>query len=210
MYDIIINVVQFEYTSCMRHLGVCLLSTSPLSSAVKRQFQLQVAEVFPLFSSEPKMEELSENLAHTPLSTVRDSLDMLLSSEDSSAITCQFLKLWSWCEVSLLKLVIGIQGLEGLEHFVKTRDDCLQYTSLPDCFPQGPLTADQLAPPPGYAPLQLTLPNCPEGLLLGHLWSLKKHAALLHPRPAALRLAAEGLHGGKHSRHLLHLTVCLA
>ena len=199
MYDIIINVVQFEYTSCMRHLGVCLLSTSPLSSAVKRQFQLQVAEVFPLFSSEPKMEELSENLAHTPLSTVRDSLDMLLSSEDSSAITCQFLKLWSWCEVSLLKLVIGIQlgskALEGLEHFVKTRDDCLQYTSLPDCFPQGPLTADQLAPPPGYAPLQLTLPNCPEALSMGHLWSLKKQlcsALALQPYALLLKGYMEG------------------
>ena len=140
----------------MRHLGVCLLSTSPLSSAVKRQFQLQVAEVFPLFSSAPKMEALSEELTHTPLSTEQDSSDMLLSVEDSSAITRQFLKLWSWYKVSLLKLVIGIQlgskALEGLEHFVKTRDDCLQYTSLPDCFPQGPLTVDQLAPPPGYAP----------------------------------------------------------
>ena len=147
----------------MRHLGVCLLSTSPLSSAVKRQFQLQVAEVFPLFSSAPKMEALSEKLVHTPLSTEQDSSDMLLSAEDSSAITRQFLKLWSWYEVSLLKLFIEIQlgskALEGLEHFVKTRDDCLQYTSLPDCFPQGPLTADQLAPPPGYAPCSSPSPT---------------------------------------------------
>ena len=58
MYDIIINIVQFGYTSHMMHLGVCLLSTSPLSSAVKRQFQLQVAEVLPLFSSVPKMRSL--------------------------------------------------------------------------------------------------------------------------------------------------------
>ena len=88
---------------------MCLLSISPLSSAVKRQFQLQVAEVFPLFSSAPKMEALSEEQVHTPLSTERDSSDMLLSAEHSSAITRQFLKLWSWYEVSLLKLVIGIQ-----------------------------------------------------------------------------------------------------
>ena len=58
MILLLINIVQFEYTSYIRHLGVCLLSTSPLSSAVKRQFQLQVAEVFHLFSSAPKMKAL--------------------------------------------------------------------------------------------------------------------------------------------------------
>ena len=191
--------MQFEYTSYMRHLRVCLLYTSLLSSAVKRQFQLQVAEVFPLFSSAPKMKSLSEELAHTPLSTEQDSSDMLLSAEDSFAITHQFLKLWSWYEVSLLKLVIGIQlgskALEGLKHFVKTRDGCLQYTSLPDCFPQGPLTADQLAPPPGYAPLQLTLPNCPEALFMSHLWSLKKQlcsALALQPYALLLKGYREG------------------
>ena len=76
MYDIIISIMQFEYTSYMRHLRVCLLYTSLLSSAVKRQFQLQVAEVFPLFSSVPKMKSLSEELAHTPLSTKHDSSDI--------------------------------------------------------------------------------------------------------------------------------------
>ena len=87
---------------------VCLLSTSPLSSAVKRQFQLQVAEVFPLFSSAPKMKSLSEELVHTPLSTEHDSSDMLLSAEDSSAITHQLLELCSWYEVSFMKLATGI------------------------------------------------------------------------------------------------------
>ncbi len=192
MYDIAINVVQFEFTSYMRHLGVCLLSTSPLSSAVKRQFQLQVAEVLPLFSSAPKMKSLSEELAHTPLSTEQDSLDMLLSAEDSSAITHQLLELWSWYEVSFMKLVTGIQkpkALKELNHFVKTRDDYLQYTSLPDCFPQGPLRAKQLVPPPGYAPLQLTLPNCPEALSMGHLWSLNKQlCSTLALQPYALLL----------------------
>ena len=191
--------MQFEYTSYMRHLGVCVLSTSSLSSAVKRQFQLQVAVVFPLFSSAPKMDALSEKLVHTPLSTEQDSTDMLLSAEDSSAITRQFLKLWSWYEVSLLKLFIEIQlgskALEGLEHFVKTRDDCLQYTSLPDCFPQGPLRVDQLAPPPGYAFLCLTIPKCPEALSMGHLWSLKKQlcsALALQPYALLLKGYMEG------------------
>ena len=214
MYDIIINIVQFGYTSYMMHLGVCLSSTSSLSSAVKRQFQLQVAKVFPLFSSAPKMKALSEELAHTPLSTEHDSTDMLLSAEDSSAITRQFLKLWSRYEVSLLKLVIGIQleskALEGLEHFVKTRDDCLQYTSLPDGFPQGPLTADQLAPPPGYAPLQLTLPNCPEALFMGHLWSLKKQlcsALALQPYALLLKGYMEGsTQSSSRSHSASHLT----
>ena len=84
---------------------------------------------------------------------------------------------------------LGSKALEGVEHFVKTRDDCLQYTSLPDCFPQGLLTADQLAPPPGYAPLQFILPNCPEALFMGHLWSLKKQlCSALALQPYALLL----------------------
>ena len=81
---------------------------------------------------------------------------MLLSAEDSSAITHQLLELCSWYENSTI-----------LSR--PARDDCLQYTSLPDCFPQGPLRAKQLVPPPGYAPLQLTLSNCPEALFIGHI-----------------------------------------
>ena len=198
MYDIIINVVQFEFTSYMLHLGVCLLSTSPLSSAVKRQFQLQVAEVLPLFSSAPKKKSLSENLAHTPLSTDHDSSDMLLSAEESSAITHQLLELWSWYEISFMKLATGIQrpkALKELNHFVKTRDDYLQYTSLPDCFPQGPLRAKQLVPPPGYVFLRLTVSNCPEAISMGHLWSLKEQlcsALTLQPYALLLKGYMEG------------------
>ena len=66
---------------------------------------------------------------------------------------------------------------------------CSTYTSLPDCFPQGPLTADQLAPHPGYAPLQLTLPNYLEALFMGHLWSLKQQLfSTLALQPYALLL----------------------
>ena len=61
-----------------------------------------------------------------------------------------------------------------LNQFVKTRADSLQHASLPECFPHGPLTADQLTPPPGYTPLRLTLPNHPEDVPMGCLWSLKE------------------------------------
>ena len=166
---------------------------------MKRQFQLQVVEVFPLFSSVPKMKALSEELARTPLLMEQDSSDMLMSAEDSSAITLQFLKLWSWYEISLLALVTGIllgpTALKELNHFVKSRDDSLQYTSLPDCFPQGPLTADQLAPSPGYTLLRLTLPSCPEDIIIGRLWSLKKQlctSLALQPYAVLLKGYMEG------------------
>ena len=152
------------------------------------------------------MKSLSEELAHSPLFMDWKGSDMLLSAEDSSDIINHILQLWSWYEVSLLKLVTGILGSKALDHFVKTRDDSLKYTPLPDCFPQGPLRVDQLTPTPGYALLQLVLLSCPEDIFMGHLWSLKEQLC----STLALRLAAEGLHGGKHSRHLPHLTVCLA
>ena len=145
---------------------------------MKRQFQLQVAELLLTFSSAPKMKALSEKLAHSPLFMDWKRSDMLLSAEDSSDIINHLLRLWSWYEVSLLKLVTGIllrsKALEELDHFVKTRDDSLKYTSLPDCFPQGPLRVEQLAPTPGYALLQLTLPSCPDDFFMDHLWSLKE------------------------------------
>ena len=172
---------------------------SSLSSAVKRQFQLQVAEVLLTFSSEPKMKSLSEKLAHTPLFMKQDSSDMLMSAEDSSDIINHLLQLWSWYEVSLLELVTGIllrySALKELNHFVKTRNDSLQHTSLLDCFPQGPLTADQLAPFPGYAPLRLTLCSCPEDIFMGHLWSLKEQlcsSLALQPYTLLLKGYMEG------------------
>ena len=165
-----------SYAICIDS-ALCL--SSPLSLAVKRQFQLQVAKVFPLFSSAPKMKALSEELARTPLFLEQDSSDTLMSAEDSSAITRQLLKLWSWYEVSLLKLVTGVlldsRALEELNQFVRSRDDSLQHTSLPECIPQGPLTDDQLVPPPGYTPLRLTLPSAPEDVFMGRIWSLKEH-----------------------------------
>ena len=179
-----------SYAICIDN-ALCL--SSPLSLAVKRQFQLQVAKVFPLFSSAPKMKALSEELARTPLFMERDSSDTLMSAEDSSAITRQFLKLWSWYEVSLLKLVTGVlldsRALEELNQFVRSRDDSLQHTSLPECFPQGPLTDDQLVPPPGYAPLRLTLSSQSEDVPMGRLWSLKEHlCSSLALQPYALLL----------------------
>ena len=50
-----------------------LLLSTPLCSVVKRQFQLQVAEVFPVFSNDSKMKTLSEGLARTPLFVEEDS-----------------------------------------------------------------------------------------------------------------------------------------
>ena len=64
-----------------------LLPSCPLCSAVKRQFQLQVAEVFPMFSSDSKMKILSEELACTPLFVEQDSSAQLMSAEDGVAIT---------------------------------------------------------------------------------------------------------------------------
>ena len=160
---------------------------------MKRQFQLQVAKVFPLFSSAPKMKALSEKLARTPLFLERDSSAMLMSAEDSSVIIDHLLQLWSWYEVSFLRLaarvLLDFRALEELNQFVRSRDDSLQYTSLPECFPQGPLTDDQLAPPPGYTPLRLTLSSAPEDVPMGHLWSLKKHlCSSLALQPYALLL----------------------
>ena len=81
----------------MRHLrSVSVVHLYSLFCSKETLFQLQVAEVFPLFSSVPKMRSLSEELAQTPLSTERDSSVMLLSAEDSSGITRQFPKLWTW------------------------------------------------------------------------------------------------------------------
>ena len=166
---------------------------SSLTSAVKRQFQLQSAEMFPLFSSAPKKEALSEQLARTPLFMEQDSSDMLMSAEDSSAITTQFLKLVSWYEVSFMKLVtgtlMGSTALQQLSQFVKSRDDSLQYISLPECFSRGPLTADQLVPPLGYTLLKLTLRSGPEDIFMGHLWSLKEQlCSSLALQPYALLL----------------------
>ena len=190
-----------------------LLLSSPLCSAVKRQLQLQVAEVLSIFSSASKMNTLSVELAQITLFLKQDSSARLMSAEDGVAITrCDhLLKLWSWYEISFLKLVaealLGSTAVKELNQFVKTRADSLQYMFLPECFPHGPLTADKLTPPPGYTPLRLTLPNHPRGCPHGSS-VVPQGAALLLPRPAALRLAAEGLHGGKHSHHLPHLTTC--
>ena len=147
----------------------------------------------PLFSSPPKKEALSEELARTPLFIEHDSSDVLMSTEDSSAINAQFIKLVSWYEVSFMNLVTGIlmgaSALEELSQFVKSRDDSLQYTSLPECFPRGPLTADQLAPPLGYTLLKLTLRSSPEDISMGHLWYLKEQlCSSLALQPYALLL----------------------
>ena len=166
---------------------------------MKRQFQLQVAEVFPLFSSAPKMKALSEELARTPLFMERDSSAMLMSAEDSSAIIDYLLQLWSWYEVSFLRLaarvLLDFRAWKELNQFVRSRDDSLQYTPLPECFLQGPLMANQLAPPPGYTPLRLTLSSAPEDVPMGRLWSLKKHlcsSLALQPHALLLKGYMEG------------------
>ena len=172
-----------------------------LYSAVKRWFQQ--------FDKVNMITEFYEKLLNTPLFVKQGNSDILVSAEDSLAITCQNLKLWSWYEVSFLKLVATLQSmpLEELSSFVKTRDESLQFTSLPECFPQGPLTADQLTPPPGYTPLRLTLPNHPEDVSMGHLWSLKEQlCSSLTLQPYALLLKGY-MEGSTHiifhiSRHV--------
>ena len=147
-----------------------------------------------MFSSASKMKTLSEELARTPLFVEQDSSARLMSAEDGVAITRRdhLLKLWSWYEVSFLKLVaealLGSTAVKELE-IVKNIADSFQHASLPECFPHGPLTADQLAPPPGYTPLRLTLPNHPEDVPMGRLWSLKEQlCSSLALQPYALLL----------------------
>ena len=187
-----------------------LLLSCPLCPAVKRQFQLQVAEVLPMFSNDSNMKALSEELAHTPLFLKQDSSARVMSAEDSVAITRHdhLLTLWSWYEVSFLKLaLLGFKAVTELNQFVKTRADSLQLMSLPESFPHGPLTADQLTPPPGYTPLQLTFPNHPEDVPMGRLWSLKEQlCSSLTLQPYALLLKGY-MEGSTHiifhiSRHV--------
>ena len=145
-----------------------------------------------MLASASKREAFSEKLACTPLFVSQSSSARLLSAEDSSAITHELpLKLSSWYEVSFLKLASGVLlgSMASINQFVRSRDDSLQHTSLPECFPQGPLTDDQLVPPPGYTPLRLTLPSAPEDVPMGRLWSLKEHlCSSLALQPYALLL----------------------
>ena len=178
----------------------------PLCSAAKRDFQLQVAKVFPVVSSASNTTPLSEELARTPLFVEQDSSARLMSAEESVAVAPHLLKLWSWYEVSFLKLAIrvllGLPALDELDDIVKNIADSLQHASLPECFPHGPLTADQLAPPPGYTPLRLTLPNHPEDVSMGRLWSLKEQlCSSLALQPYALLL--KGYMEGIRSIHII-------
>ena len=195
-------------------------------SAVKRQFQLQVAELKCKFLSVPNRKKLSEKLADSPLFMEQKGSNMMLSAEDCSYIIKNFQQFCSWYEVSLLKLVseilLGSKALKELDHFVKTRDDSLQYTSLPDCIPKHRLRVDhpktqtlsyasshhiyRYRDPTQtlthththtqpYALLQLTLPSCPEHMFMGHLWSLKKQlcsALTLQPYALLLKGYMEG------------------
>ena len=188
-----------------------LLLSCPLCSAVKRQFQLQVAEVIPLLTSDSKKKTLSEELARTPLFVEQDSSARLMLAEESVAVTPHLLELWSWYEVSFLKLttgvLLGLPALKEFNQFVKNRTYSLQHTPLPECFLQGPLTADQLTPPPGYTPLRLTLLNHPEDVPMGRLWSLKEQlCSSLTLQPYALLLKGY-MEGSTHiifhiSRHV--------
>ena len=120
----------------------------------------------------------------------------------------------TWYEVSVLQLVTGFpfrpSASEGLESFVQFRDATMQCLSLPECFPHGPLSADQLAPPPGYTSLRLALPDHPEDVPMGCLWSLKKHlcsSLALQPYTLLLKGYMEGICQSTHiifhiSRHV--------
>ena len=171
-------------------MHVCTHSQSrhcplPPSTSVKRQFSLLVSDILPSVSKE--MAPLAEHFAGLPVGSAGATL---FSAEEAMTVARNLPRYWSWYECAFLKEVTSYcHSNEDSMSALLEMYDGLRHTPLPECFPQGPLMANQLAPPPGYTPLRLTLPSAPEDVPMGRLWSLKKHlCSSLALQPYALLL----------------------
>ena len=155
---------------------------------VKRQFQLQLSGVFPLFSKDDKISQLEVMLSSLTVHT--DTPDLLFKPSEVENVRQELLQYWWWFDSSFLQPVILTlldgEDVENLSIFESSRSSSLGHVSVDKCFPQ-PLT--DLPPLPGYTPMRLHLPHPPAKITMDELWELKKTiCSSLHLHSHALLL----------------------
>ena len=170
------------YTCTSSQLSLYLQSPS---KSVKKQFSLLVADMLPTVTKQ--IASLANHFASLPVGSTGATI---FSAEQAMTAARNLPRYWSWYECAFLEEVTSyFHSKEAAMSTLLETYDAVKYMSLPECFPQGPLTANQLAPPPGYTPLRLTLPNHPEDVPMGRLWSLRDQlCSSLTLQPYALLL----------------------
>ena len=155
---------------------------------VKRQFQLQLSGVFPLFSKPDKVSQLRVLLSS--LTVHSDTPDLLFQPSEVENVRRGLLQYWWWFDSSFLQPVmstlLGREDVENLSIFESNLSSSLGHVSVDQCFPQ-PLT--DLPPLPGYTPMRLHLPHPPTQITIDELWEMKKTiCSSLHLHSHALLL----------------------
>lgn len=130
---------------------------------------------------------LANHFAGLPVGTTGATI---FSAEEAMTAARNLPRYWTWYECAFLKEVTSyFHSKQDAMSTLLEMYDAVRHMSLQECFPRGPLMADQLTPPLGYTPLRLTLPNHPEDVSMGHLWSLKEQlCSSLTLQPYALLL----------------------
>ena len=140
-------------------------------SAVKRQFQNQLSTaIIPHLPKRAAVEALLRNLK----AFKRVDSPHLLSEKKIEKLhqESNLLHLCNWYEYGFMRaLVEGLKpsALEELTAIEKKRNTSLNFCSVVECFPSGPLT--DLTPPPGYGVLKVTITGLPT---IGELWTVKE------------------------------------
>ena len=155
---------------------------------VKRQFQVQLSGVFPLFSKDDKISQLEVMLSS--LTVYTDTPDLLFHPLEVDNVRQELLQYWWWFDSSFLQPVmsalLGREDAENLKMFELDRFSSLGNVSVDKCFPQ-PLS--DLSPLPGYTPMSIHLPHPPTKITMNELWELKKTiCSSLHLHSHALLL----------------------
>ena len=160
-------------------------------SPVKHQFQLHLAEVFPLFSKEDKAAQLEGLLASLTVHT--NSTDLLFKLSEVEMVRQNLLKYFWWYDCSFLVPVVtallGGEKARELMTFIKDRYSSLSQLPVDEGLSPQPLTDKDVTPPPGYTPLKTHLPLPPAKVTMAQVWGLKKTiCSALHLQDHALLL----------------------
>ena len=140
-------------------------------SAVKRRFQSQLlTAIMPHLPKIATVEALLRNLkafkrADSPRLLSEKEIDMLHQESN-------LLDYCNWYECGFMRaLVEGLKpsALAELTAFEEKRNTSLNFCSVAESFPSGPL-ADP-TPPPGYGVLKVTIAGLPA---MGELWTVKE------------------------------------